>query len=111
MKCFFLSPASEIDLSVFKRNTSSCPAVTRTSPWDGNIPWTSPRDLAGHDEVFLLKTDKSISEAGLKKISSELLPAGTLLLSSRAPIGYIAIASRELAINQGYIAFLPDATL
>ena len=53
---------------------------------------------------LLLKTEKKITSHGLAKVSSGLLPKGTLLLSSRAPIGYLAITDIETAINQGYIA-------
>ncbi len=87
------------------------PSTKNPEFWNGDVAWTSPRDLTGKDEVFLLDTDKKITEQGLAKISSGLLPKGTLLLSSRAPIGYTAIADLPLAINQGYIAFLPDGKL
>ena len=76
--------------------------------WNGNIAWTSPKDLSGLQEMFLFQTEKKITKEGLKQIGSGLLPKGTLLLSSRAPIGYIAISNIEIAINQGYIAFLPN---
>lgn len=66
--------------------------------------WSSPKDLSGATSPVLLSTEKKISAAGLKKISSGLLPEGTLLMSSRAPIGYLAIAAVPVAINQGYIA-------
>lgn len=56
--------------------------------------------------IFLSSTERKITSQGLSKISSGLLPAGTLLLSSRAPIGYLAIAGIDVAINQGYIAIL-----
>jgi type I restriction enzyme S subunit len=69
-----------------------------------NIFWTSPRDLSGLKFPVLLTTEKKITIEGLKKVSSGLLPKGTLLLSSRAPIGYLAITEIETAINQGYIA-------
>lgn len=72
--------------------------------WDGEFHWTSPRDLSNLQFPLLLNTDKKITKEGLKKISSGLLPKGTLLLSSRAPIGYLAITEIETAINQGYIA-------
>ncbi|MBN2683097.1 MAG: restriction endonuclease subunit S [Bacteroidales bacterium] len=74
--------------------------------WDGDISWTSPKDLSNIQFPVLLDTDKRITELGLKKISSGLLPKGTLLLSSRAPIGYLAISNIPVAINQGYIAIL-----
>lgn len=84
------------------------PSTKNPDFWDGNIAWTSPKDLSNSKEMFLLQTEKKITEEGLKQISSGLLPKGTLLLSSRAPIGYLAISSIEMAINQGYIAFLPN---
>jgi type I restriction enzyme S subunit len=88
------------------------PSTKNPEFWNGDISWTSPRDLTGKEnDAFLLNTDKTIAENGLATISSGLLPVGTLLLSSRAPIGYIAISGIPLAINQGYIAFLPDAKL
>jgi len=66
--------------------------------------WTSPRDLSTLSFPVLLDTEKKITKEGLKKISSGLLPKGTLLLSSRAPIGYLAVTEIPVAINQGYIA-------
>ena len=73
--------------------------------------WTSPKDLSGLVSPVLLDTERKISAAGLEKISSGLLPVGTLLMSSRAPIGYLAVAQMPVAINQGYIAMLPERTL
>lgn len=80
------------------------PSTKDASFWDGIYHWTSPRDLSNLEFPLLIDTDKKITEKGLKKISSGLLPKGTLLLSSRAPIGYLAITEIETAINQGYIA-------
>jgi len=57
----------------------------------------------------LLDTERRVTDAGLQKISSGLLPIGTVLLSSRAPIGYLAIAEVPVAINQGFIAMRPKA--
>jgi type I restriction enzyme S subunit len=74
-------------------------------------PWTTPKDLSGASAPVLLETERRISAQGLAKISSGLLPAGTLLMSSRAPIGYLAIAQIPVAINQGYIAIPPGGML
>lgn len=76
--------------------------------WDGNIRWSTPRDLSGQNSVFLFETERKISEKGLAQIGSGVLPVGTVLLSSRAPIGYLAIADIPVAINQGYIAIVCD---
>ena len=73
--------------------------------------WTSPKDLSGIAAPVLLDTERKISGQGLAKIGSGLLPPGTLLMSSRAPIGYLALAQVPLAINQGYIAMLPGGLL
>lgn len=82
------------------------PSTKISEYWDGEIYWTSPRDLSNIRFPVLLDTIKKITKSGLKKISSGLLPKGTLLLSSRAPIGYLAISNIPVAINQGYIAIL-----
>lgn len=76
--------------------------------WNGGeISWATPKDLSALEGWHLTKTAKQITEAGLKKISSGLLPTGTVLMSSRAPVGYLAIASKPTAINQGFIALKP----
>ena len=73
--------------------------------------WTTPKDLSGIAAPVLLDTERKLSAQGLAKIGSGLLPVGTLLLSSRAPIGYLALAQTPLAINQGYIAMPPGGLL
>lgn len=83
----------------------STPSTSNAVFWEnGTIHWTSPKDLAGNDSKVLLDTSKKITELGLLKISSGLLPTDTVLMSSRAPIGYLALAKTPMAINQGYIA-------
>jgi type I restriction enzyme S subunit len=73
--------------------------------------WTTPKDLSGISAPVLLDTERKLSDQGLAKIGSGALPVGTLLLSSRAPIGYLALAQVPLAINQGYIAMPPGGLL
>jgi type I restriction enzyme S subunit len=81
------------------------PSTKNSIFWeDGNISWTTPKDLSGNQSKILLHTDRKITELGLKKISSGLLPVNTVLMSSRAPVGYLALAKVPVAINQGYIA-------
>lgn len=84
------------------------PSTKESRYWDGNIAWTSPRDITTLNGIYLFKTEKTITQAGLRQISSGLLPKGTLLMSSRAPVGVLAFAEIPLAINQGYIAILDD---
>jgi len=83
----------------------STPSTTNPIFWnDGDINWATPKDLASLQSPFLLETNSWITELGLQEISSGLLPVGTVLLSSRAPIGYLAITQIPVAINQGFIA-------
>ena len=82
----------------------STPTTRDASLWDGGIAWTTPKDLSGLNSPILSSTSRSISAAGLRTISSGLLPIGTVLMSSRAPVGYLAIAQIPVAVNQGYIA-------
>ena len=84
------------------------PSTKEPSCWDGDIAWTSPRDVTTLNGLYLFETEKKITQKGLEQISSGLLPAGTLLMSSRAPVGVLAFAEIPLAINQGYIAILDD---
>jgi len=94
------------DIVTVKGGTTPSTAVSEY--WNGNIAWSTPKDLSNHDAVYLLDTERKITSAGLAQIGSGLLPVGTVLLSSRAPIGYLAIADIEVAINQGYIGILCD---
>lgn len=73
--------------------------------------WTTPKDLSGLQSPVLLRTERMLSSVGLAKVSSGLLPARTLLMSSRAPIGYLAITQIPVAVNQGYIAMPPGGKL
>lgn len=81
------------------------PNTKEPSYWEpAEHAWTTPKDLSGLQSPVLLNTERKLSKLGLAKVSSGLLSAGTLLLSSRAPIGYLAIAQMPIAVNQGYIA-------
>ena len=84
------------------------PSTKEPEYWDGTIHWTTPRDLSNHNSIFLFDTERKITEKGLSQIGSGLIPVGSVLLSSRAPIGYLAIADIPAAINQGYIAIVCD---
>ena len=88
----------------------STPSTADDSLWQpAEHRWATPKDLSNMSDLALFDTGRRISAAGLAKITSGLLPAGTVLLSSRAPIGYLAIAQAPVAINQGFIALKPTA--
>ena len=83
----------------------STPSTKEPSYWHrGHRYWATPKDLAKLWSPVLLETSRKITDAGLQRISSGTLPVGTVLLSSRAPIGYLAIAEVPTAVNQGFIA-------
>jgi type I restriction enzyme S subunit len=86
----------------------STPKTERSEYWmGGRHHWVTPKDLSRLSVPVLLDTERKITEAGLAQISSGLLPKGTVLLSSRAPIGYLAVAEVPVAVNQGFIAMKP----
>lgn len=90
----------------------STPDTKKSAFWEPAVyHWTSPKDLSGATSPVLLDTERKVSPAGLAKISSGLLPTGTLLMSSRAPIGYLTLTEVPVAINQGYIAMPPGGRL
>ncbi|MDF9392113.1 MULTISPECIES: restriction endonuclease subunit S [Methylococcus] len=90
----------------------STPSTKEPEFWEGGQHcWATPKDLSALKFPVLLDTDRKITDAGLAKISSGLLPVGTVLLSSRAPIGYLAITEVPTAINQGFIAMKCDGVL
>jgi type I restriction enzyme S subunit len=86
------------------------PSTKRPEFWSGGAhAWATPKDLSGLSVPVLLDTERQITDVGLAQIGSGLLPNGTVLLSSRAPIGYLAIAELQVAVNQGFIAMVPNA--
>ena len=88
------------------------PSTKESAYWDGgNFHWVTPKDLSKLSSPALLETERKITDAGVGKISSGLLPVGTVLLSSRAPIGYLAISEVPIAVNQGFIAMVCEKRL
>lgn len=80
--------------------------------WDGGEHcWATPKDMSRLSHPVLLNTERRITDAGVNSISSGTLPVGTVLMSSRAPVGYLAIAGVSTAINQGFIAMVCDGPL
>ena len=75
------------------------------------IAWITPKDLAISDNKFIGHGNNDISDLGLKNSSCKIMPKGTVLFSSRAPIGYIAIASNEVTTNQGFKSVIPNRNI
>ena len=74
----------------------------------GEIPWITPADLTGFREKRIRRGERNITEKGLRDSGARLMPAGTVLFSSRAPIGHVAIADNPLATNQGFKSLVPS---
>lgn len=85
----------------------STPSSGEPRFWNGNILWTTPADLGKLDDIYLRDTERKITEEGYNSCSTQLLPAGTVLLTSRAPVGNIAIAAHEMCTNQGFKSLVP----
>ena len=75
---------------------------------NGSIAWITPKDLSTFRGRYIRRGERNITELGLKSCSTQLLPKNTVLFSSRAPIGYIAIAENDLCTNQGFKSVIPN---
>lgn len=91
----------------YKKLGDVCQVVTGSTPktniseyWDGNYPWVTPAELKG--DVYISDTARHITEEAIAHTNLTLLPIGTVLLSSRAPIGKVAITTIEMYCNQGF---------
>ncbi|MCY4368466.1 MAG: restriction endonuclease subunit S [bacterium] len=78
------------------------PSTKLPENFDGDIPWLTPKDLSGRHERYIKRGRRSLSQKGLDTSSAKLIPAGSVLLSTRAPIGYVALAKNAIATNQGF---------
>ena len=76
--------------------------------WGGDIVWFSPADLTGYTEKFIDSGAKNLTQEGLENSSAKLMPAGSVMFSSRAPIGYVAITTVEASTNQGFKSLVPS---
>lgn len=84
------------------------PSTKNTSFYDGNIPWLTPKDLSVNSNKFIFRGERNITEAGFNSCSCKMLPKGSVLFSSRAPIGYVAIAANDMCTNQGFKSVIPN---
>lgn len=89
-------------------HNGSTPSTSVEEFWNGNIIWITPKDLSEQNRKYIEKGERYITKKGLSKVKSKLLPKGTLLLSSRAPIGLLSIAKNELVTNQGFKNIIVD---
>lgn len=91
--------------------SGSTPRRNNPEYWDGDIPWVTPKDLSKLDTPVLEDAPEKITEAGYKSCSTTLLPESSILFSSRAPIGHVAIAGKSMCTNQGFKSLIPGDNL
>jgi type I restriction enzyme S subunit len=88
--------------------SGSTPKTTVARYWGGEVPWITPDDLSGYSAKSIARGARSLTEEGYDSCSAVLVPPGSVLYTSRAPIGYVAIASGEVCTNQGFKNFVPN---
>ncbi|MYF45463.1 MAG: restriction endonuclease subunit S [Rhodobacteraceae bacterium] len=88
--------------------SGATPKTSVEQYWGGGVPWVTPADLSGIEGVYIDSTARTLTTAGLKSCASRLLPTNSVLLSSRAPIGLVAINTVPMATNQGFKSLVPD---
>jgi type I restriction enzyme, S subunit len=71
------------------------------------VPWLTPADLGGYSDLYISRGARDLSKQGLRSSSATVMPKGTILFTSRAPIGYVAIAANPIATNQGFKSIVP----
>lgn len=84
------------------------PSRSNSGYFNGEIPWATPTDVTKLDDIYISRTAESITEDALRRSSAKLLPPGAVLMTSRATIGYTAIATRAMTTNQGFASFICD---
>jgi type I restriction enzyme S subunit len=95
---------------LFEVASGSTPSTSVESYWTANgngIKWITPKDLSGLESSSIFTTERKITLEGLNSCSARLIPKGSIILSSRAPIGYVAVMKDEMACNQGCKALIP----
>lgn len=101
-----------------RRLRDCCEVVSGATPrtdndayWGGEIRWATPKDVSGLEYSTLYETPDKLTEAGYRSCSTKLVPPGSVLVSSRAPIGLVAIAGVEMCTNQGFKTLVPGPEL
>ena len=87
--------------------SGATPRTSVSDYWDGDIEWATPADLSKLPTLTIGSSARRITSAGLASCSATVLPAGSVLFSSRAPIGHVAINAVPMATNQGFRSLVP----
>lgn len=87
--------------------SGATPSTAVPAYWDGDVNWATPKDLADLEGKLIAETPRKITKAGLASCAASILPPGSVLFSSRAPIGHVAVNTVPMATNQGFKSFVP----
>jgi type I restriction enzyme S subunit len=87
--------------------SGATPSTKVRDYWDGDVIWFAPSDLTGYKQKFIARGAKTLTEEGLANSSARIMPSGSVMFSSRAPVGYVAITSVPAATNQGFKSVVP----
>ncbi|MDR0572403.1 MAG: restriction endonuclease subunit S, partial [Rickettsiales bacterium] len=86
----------------------STPSTSNNIYFGGNISWITPKDLSNHKGRYISHGERNLTDDGFKNCSAKIIPKNSILFTSRAPIGYIAIAENKLCTNQGFKSIIPN---
>lgn len=96
-------PASSF---VVKAESGATPSTTRAEFWNGDIPWLTPKEVTDLDgSIYVSRTERTITDEGLRSSAAKLMPAGTVMLTKRAPVGAVVVNAVAMATNQGFLNF------
>ena len=91
---------------VLRVDTGSTPSTKRPEYWDGDIPWLTPKEVTDLEgSIFVSRTERCITKAGLSASAAKLMPPGTVMLTKRAPVGAVVVNTVPMATNQGFLNF------
>ncbi len=87
--------------------SGATPRTDNEPYWDGDVNWVTPKELSTLESLYIGETERRITRQGLESCAASILPPGSVLFSSRAPIGHTAICTAPMATNQGFKSFVP----
>lgn len=91
---------------IVRVESGATPSTTHEEYWDGDIPWLTPKDIAGRSQgLYVSRTERTITRRGLESAGAKLLPPGTVMLTKRAPVGAVAVNAVPMTTNQGFLNF------
>ena len=94
-----------IDFAEIKNGAT--PSTADEANYGGDIVWITPKDLSDQQSKFVYQGERNITKQGFDSCSTSMLPANSVLMSSRAPIGLVSIAKHDVCTNQGFKSFIP----